>query len=80
MGDDPPAMCEAIRRVQKPVLAYKILAAGRYGNQPADVEQRFQFAFRNIKSTDAVIVGMFPKYSDQVAENVKYTIQHGKTA
>ena len=29
------------------------------------------YAFANIKPTDPVIVGMFPKYSDQVKENTE---------
>ena len=33
------------------------------------MDTAFRFAFANIKPTDPVIVGMFPKYSDQVTEN-----------
>ncbi len=62
---DPPAMTKVIRQVEKPCLAYKILAAGRLSRslrtvKPA-VEKAFQYAFANIKRTDAVIVGMFPR-------------------
>jgi hypothetical protein len=38
-------------------------------NRPAQIEAAFRFAFANIKASDPVIVGMFPKYSDQVQEN-----------
>jgi anti-sigma factor ChrR (cupin superfamily) len=29
----------------------------------------FRFAFEHIKPTDAVIVGMCPKFKDEIAEN-----------
>ncbi len=66
---DPARMCEAIRQVKRPCLAFKILAAGRRCERPADVEAAFQFAFQNIKKSDAVIVGMFPRYRDEPAED-----------
>jgi len=72
--EDPPAMCEVIRQTPKPCLAFKILAANRKCASQQDVGRAFRFAFDNIKSTDAVVVGMFPKYSDQVAENVAHTL------
>jgi DNA-binding MurR/RpiR family transcriptional regulator len=30
-----------------------------------------------MKPTDAVIVGMFPRYADEVAENAGYARKHG---
>ena len=67
---DPPRMCEVIRQTKKPCLGFKILAAGRKCDSPGQVRGAFEFAFRNIKPTDAVIVGMFPRFSDQLSENV----------
>ena len=55
---------------KKPCLGFKILAAGRKCDSPGQVRGAFEFAFRNIKPTDAVIVGMFPRFSDQLSENV----------
>ena len=63
-------MCEMIRRTRKPCLGFKILAAGRKCDTPKDVRQAFEFAFRNIKPTDGVIVGMYPRFTDQISENV----------
>jgi len=51
-------------------LGFKLLAAGRRIGSPEQVRQCFEYAFKNLKPTDAVIVGMFPKFSDQIAENV----------
>jgi hypothetical protein len=70
LSTDPPRMCEVIRNTRKPCLGFKILAAGRSCNSPQEVRQAFEFAYKNIKPTDGVIVGMFPRFSDQVTENV----------
>lgn len=70
---DPPAMLDVVKKVDKPVLVYKILAAGRFCNRAEDVENRFKFAYANIKKNDAVIVGMFQKFHDQIAQNTEFT-------
>ena len=45
----PDLMCPVIQQVEKPVLAYKILAAGRLADRPAEIEKAFEYAFQNIK-------------------------------
>jgi hypothetical protein len=69
LAADPPRMCEAVRRVTKPCLVYKLFAAGRKCGSSAEIRQGFEFAFKNIKPTDATIVGMYPRFSDQIGEN-----------
>jgi hypothetical protein len=69
LPSDPPRMFKIIQSTRKPCLAYKILAAGRRTDSPAQVQQSFETAFANIKPTDAVIVGMWQQYSDQVTDN-----------
>jgi len=66
---DKPPMYAAIRACEKPCLAFKILGATRNCHTREAVEAAYREAFINIKPTDAVVVGMFPKYSDQVREN-----------
>src|SRR4029450_5030299 len=56
LPSDPPRMFEVIKEGKKPCLAYKILAAGRRVENPAQVKASFETAFANIKPTDAVIV------------------------
>ena len=68
--EDRLRMCQTIRSVQKPCLGFKILAAGKHCESPATREAAFRFAYENIKPTDALIVGMYPRHSDQVRENV----------
>jgi len=69
LPSDPPRMFKVIRQTRKPCLAYKVLAAGRRIESPAQVRQCFETAFNNLKSSDAVIVGMYRQLSDQVHEN-----------
>jgi hypothetical protein len=52
-------------------LVYKVLAAGRKCGSPAEVRQAFEFAYGNIKPVDAAVVGMYPRYSDQIGENTR---------
>ena len=80
LESDPPRMCEAIRHTSKTCLAFKILAAGRICDSPEQVEAAFRFTFENLKPHDAVIVGMYPEYTDQVAENVALTLRYGTPA
>lgn len=72
LESDPPRMFKAVRATSKPCLVYKILAAGRKVDNPSQVKQAFAHAFANIKSTDAIIVGMYQQQSDQVAQNTAF--------
>lgn len=71
LSSDPPRMCKMIKQTKKTCLGFKILAAGRKCESPAQVREAFKFAFANIKPGDATIVGMFPKFSDQITENAQ---------
>jgi hypothetical protein len=66
---DPPRMFKAVRSVKKPCLVYKVLAAGRRIGGKGEVKECFRTALDNIKSTDAMIVGMYQQFGDQVGEN-----------
>jgi hypothetical protein len=69
MEKDPERMCKMIRQTKKPCLAFKLLGAGRASGSAAAVEHAYRFAYANIKPGDACIVGMFPKFRDEVKEN-----------
>jgi len=75
LASDPPLMCEAIRDAKRPCLAFKILAAGRNCERAEQTANAFEYAFRNIKRSDAVIVGLFPRYQDQALEDAKLAMQ-----
>lgn len=85
--EDRYAMYERIRRTKKTCLAFKIFAAGRLCGSSEQVRAVFEEVFAHIKPCDAVVVGMFPKYKDQVAENAaivqeilsRYSGENGQT-
>jgi len=69
MEKDPERMCKMIRATRKPCLVFKIFGAGRTVDSPASMEKAVRFALTNIKPTDPIIVGMYPRFTDQVKEN-----------
>ena len=73
LKNDPPRMFRAIQQTKRPCLAFKILAAGRRH----DVARAFQETFAAIKATDAIIVGIYDRYTDQAAENAALARRYG---
>jgi len=69
---DRDAMCRVIRAVDKPVLAFKVLAARRKCDTPEAVAEAFRYAYAHIKPTDAVVVGLFPRDHDETAEDLAH--------
>ena len=53
-----------IRQMEKPVVAFKVLGAGRFPPSEA-----FPFLLNRVRPKDGLCVGMFPKDRDEVAEN-----------
>lgn len=70
--EDIPLMYREIQRTSKPCLVFKILGATRRCTCQEQVAAAFREAFANIKATDAVVVGMYPKDLDQVALDAMY--------
>jgi len=77
LAEDPARMFKVVRQTRRPCLAFKILAAGRLSDRRQWVEKAFRDTFAAIKPTDGVIVGIYDRYSDQVAENARLTIRYG---
>jgi hypothetical protein len=69
LPSDPPRMFKVVQAVKKPCLVYKVLAAGRRIGTKAEVRDCFKTALDNIKPTDAMIVGMYQQFGDQVGDN-----------
>jgi hypothetical protein len=69
LPSDPPRMFKVVRAVKKPCLVYKVLAAGRRIGSAAEVRACFKTALETIKPADAMIVGMYQQFGDQVGEN-----------
>jgi hypothetical protein len=57
-----------IEKIAKPVIAYKVLGAGRFAPKDALPE-----VFKRLKPKDGICLGMFPKKKDEIAENVTLT-------
>lgn len=72
LPSDPPRMMETIRKARKPCLTYKVLAAGRTVNSPKEVKERIGVALDGIKPTDAVIIGIYQRYNDQIGQTAQF--------
>jgi len=75
LAQDRKRMCEVIRQTPKTCLGFKILAAGRNCATQQDVAYAFRYAFEHIKPSDAVVVGIYPRYIDQIAINIEHTLR-----
>lgn len=64
------SMLNALAQVSKPCIGYKVLGANRHCGSPKAVEAALRLAFERLKPSDVVLLGMWQKYKDQVAENV----------
>ncbi|UCG56463.1 MAG: hypothetical protein JSU70_16570 [Phycisphaerales bacterium] len=76
-ASDPTTMTQVMQQVEQPCLGFKILAAGRNCCDKESVREAFKFAFERVKGEDGVIVGMYPRYQDQIHENAEYARQFG---
>jgi len=70
MEKDPERMTAMVRQTKKTCFVFKLFGAGRTVSSAQQIEGAFRFALTHIKPQDPVIVGMFPKFTDQVTENV----------
>jgi hypothetical protein len=75
---DPQAMTAVVRQVKQPCLGFKILAAGRMCASQPMVKDAFRFAFEHIKPADGVIVGMYPRFFDEIRANTQYAREFGR--
>jgi hypothetical protein len=65
-GDWRAKPLETMRKIAKPMVGYKVLGAGRIPPKEA-----FAHVLKNIKPIDGICVGVFPRDSDEIAENVR---------
>ncbi len=72
---DPTVMTSVMRAVDQPCLGFKILGAGRLCANQSMVRDAFRFAFENIKPNDGLIVGMYPRFFDEIEADAEYTRQ-----
>jgi hypothetical protein len=72
LPSDPPKMLATIRKAKKPCLVYKVLAAGRTVNSPQQVKERMAVALKGIKPNDALIIGMYQRFNDQIGQTAAF--------
>jgi len=71
-------MLESIKAASKMCLAFKLFAGGRACSTPAEVGGVFANVLESIKPGDAVIVGMYPRFNEQmVKENADHVKRLG---
>ena len=69
LDDDREVAVATIQAIPLPIIAIKVLAAGR--NEPIPA---FEYALENIKPVDAMAVGMYTKYQPYQIQNNALTI------
>jgi hypothetical protein len=75
--EDRQVMLEAIRKVQKPCIVFKIFAGGQmfYDKTPEEIPRMIEASMREvyagIKPNDIVLVGAFQKLQNQIRENAE---------
>ena len=80
LPSDPPKMMANVRKTAKPCLAYKVLAAGRTVGSPKLVKDRMAVALNGIKPTDAVIIGLYQRFNDQIGQTAQFVREIMATA
>jgi hypothetical protein len=69
--DDRQAMTRMIHSLSKPVIHYKVLAAGRH--DPSDA---FAYVAEHLRPQDAVAVGVFLKDNEDMLEQDVQFLEH----
>jgi hypothetical protein len=75
LDEDRTTMVNLIQRIKRPVVHYKILAAGR--NDPAEA---FAFAARHMRASDTVCVGIGPDNAAQMVRDDVQLLEHSLAA
>jgi len=68
--EDRDKMCKFIRQTDKICFGFKILAASRKCQTKESTRKAFEYALKNMKKNDTVVVGMFWPY--HAKENTQY--------
>jgi hypothetical protein len=79
VGGEPPAelfwdpdrveMLKRVHQTSKQCLIFKIYGASRHCDSRETMLSALKLTFHYAKPNDVVVIGMFPKYKEQVREN-----------
>ena len=73
--EDRPVMLETLKKVEKPIIAFKIFAGGQMflGKSEEEKKQLIKGAYNEVftalKPNDIAAVGVFQRDSDQIKQN-----------
>jgi len=73
---DREVMLETLKKVKKPIIAFKIFAGGQMlvekekAEREALIEDTYNTIFNSLKPNDIAVVGIYQKHHDQISENV----------
>lgn len=76
MPSDRGEMLNVLKKVEKPIIAFKIFAGGQMLVEREEEERRalikdaYNTIFTSLKPDDFAVAGIFQKYHDQLTENV----------
>jgi len=77
---DRADMLKRVRAASKQCLIFKVYGAGRHCVSEEQLAAALRQVAANAKPQDAVVIGMFPKYKDQVRENAGLLARALKTS
>jgi hypothetical protein len=77
---DREAMLTRVRQTSKPCLIFKVYGAGRHCQSAERMREALRLVFHYAKPNDALVIGMFPKYSEQVQQNCREVIEAARGA
>ncbi len=78
---DREKMLARVRQTTKPCLIFKVYGASRNCGSQAQMLDALRLAAKYAKPQDAIVIGMFPKHSEQVNQNCRLVMQAlGETA
>ncbi len=75
--EDRPIMLETLKKVEKPIIAFKIFAGGQMFTGKAEEEVNgllkgvYEEVFSALKPNDIAAMGVFQRDNDQITQNVK---------
>jgi hypothetical protein len=72
---DREKMLARVRQTQKQCLIFKVYGATRHCATAETRLAALELAFRYAKPTDAVVIGMYPKVTEQVRENCRLVMR-----
>ena len=74
--EDRPVMLETLKKVEKPIIAFKIFAGGQMllNKTEAEIDETikgvYEEVFSSLKPNDIAAFGAFQRDKDQIAQNI----------